>query len=63
MHSAKTNELLARLTPAEFRDGLWLVGVFEEWGSMDQAKADEWRWRIVARQCFLELSDTHSPSE
>jgi hypothetical protein len=48
MTPAKKNDLLARTTPDEIRDGLWLVGVFEDWGSMSRDEADEWRrqfWR------------------
>ena len=51
---AKMNELLARMTPDEIRDGFWLVGVFEDWGSMSQAEADEWR-RVVTKQQFLAM--------
>jgi hypothetical protein len=42
--------LLARMKPEEIRDGLWMTGVFERWGSMTTAEADEWRRRILARQ-------------
>ena len=63
MDPAKMNELLARMKPEEVRDGLWMIGVFEDWGSMAQAEADEWRRRILARQGCLALSDNpRSPS-
>ena len=46
------------LTEMEWvRGGLWLVGVFERWGSMTVSQADEWRRRIVARQRFLDLGN------
>ena len=54
---ATTNELLARKKPEEIGDGLWMIGVFERWGSMTQAEADEWRRRFLARQQFLTLPD------
>lgn len=48
------NELLSLMKPGEIEDGLWLVSVFERWGSMSPEEADEWRRRILARQRFLE---------
>ena len=62
MTPAKMNELLARITPEEIRDGFWLVGVFEDWGSMTTAEADEWRRWIEARRRFLALRDSDSPA-
>ena len=59
---AKMNDLLTRMTPDEIQDGFWLVGVFERWGSMNQSEADEWRRRIIARQRFLDLDPSQSPS-
>jgi hypothetical protein len=56
------NDLIAKMTPDEIRDGLWLVGVFEDWGSMTQDEADEWWRRIVSRQQFLELDPSQPPS-
>ena len=56
------NDLLARMTPDEIRDGLWLISVFEDWGSMSPDGADEWTRRIEARRRFLELSDTDPPT-
>jgi len=50
------------MTPAEIRDDLWLVGVIEDWGSMTQVEADEWRRRILARQRFLGLPDNSIPA-
>jgi len=58
---ANMNELLTRMTPDEIRDGVWLVGVVERWGSMSQDEADEWRRRIEARRRFLDLNATGSP--
>ena len=55
-------KIVARLTPDEIHDGLWLVGVFEDWGSMTTDEADEWRRRIVARQQFLDLDPSQPPS-
>ena len=57
MDTATITSLVARLTTEEIHDGLWLVGVFEGWGSMSQDEADEWRRRILARQGFLALTD------
>ena len=54
MDSAKMNALLSLMTPEEIEDGLWLVSVFERWGSIDQADADE-RRRILATQRFQEI--------
>lgn len=55
MDPAKMNELLSLMKPEEINDGLWFVDVCEHDGNMDQAEADEWRQRIVARQQFLDL--------
>ena len=60
MTSATVNEVLARMTPEEIRDGLWFLDVCERSGNMDQEEADEWRRRILARQRFLAL-DTDGP--
>ena len=60
MDLSQVEEYVARLTPEEIRDGLWLVGVFEDWGSMTTDEADEWRRRIVARQRFLETGERPS---
>ena len=55
MDLAHIEGFVARLTPGEIRDGMWLVSVFEDWGSMTTEEADEWRRRIVARQQFLKV--------
>ena len=60
MDLAKIEDYVARLTPEEIRDGLWLVSVFENWGSMSTHEADEWRRRIVARQQLLSLGELPS---
>jgi len=63
MYPAKMNELLARMKPEEIRDGLWMIGVFEDWGSMSAEEADEWRRRMVARQRFLEPDGSASAGQ
>jgi len=50
------NSLVALMTPDEIRDGLWLVGVLERWGSMSLEESDEWRRRILAGREFLNLN-------
>ena len=50
------HRIVGLMTPDEIRDGFWLVGVFERWGSMSPSEADEWRRRIDARQRFLRLN-------
>ena len=41
---------LASMKPEEIDDAIWMVGMFERWGSMDRAEADEWWRRIAAWQ-------------
>jgi len=48
----ENSDPLSLRTPEEIRDGLWFVDVCERWGSMDQAEADEWRRRVLARKKF-----------
>jgi len=57
------NELLSLITTEEIEDGLWFVDVCERNGNMDQAEADEWRRRIMARQGFLELETDATPDD
>ena len=62
MDSVKMSELLTHLKPEEIKDGLWMIGVFEDWGSMSADEADEWRRRILACQQFLDLNQSRPPS-
>ena len=62
MRISNINRLVGLMTPEEVRDGLWRVGVFEDWGSMSRDEADEWTRRIDARRRFLDLPDTDSPA-
>ena len=39
MDFTKIKDLVARLTPEEIRDGLWMISVFEDRGSMTTEQA------------------------
>ena len=45
--------ILSIMTLAEIRDALWMVDLFERWGSLSSAEAIEWRRQIEARREFL----------
>ena len=62
MDPARMNDLLSLMTPEEIEDGLWFADVCLRNGNMDQLEADEWRRRVLARQRFLELSDSSLPA-
>jgi len=55
MDSSPIRQLVGLVAHDEIHVGLWLVGVFEDWGTMSAHEADEWRRRILARQRFLAL--------
>ena len=59
MDTQLIDAVISSMTPEEVRDGLRMVSLFERWGSMSQAEADEWRRRIAAWEQFLAMD---SPS-
>ncbi len=49
------NAVLAEMTAEEMIHAPWFVEVFRNSGRMSEREADEWRLRISAWQCFLEI--------
>jgi len=57
VNPARVDASFATMKPADVRDALWMVSVFERW-NMPPEEAAEWRRRILARQRFLALPNT-----
>ncbi len=54
---------LASMKPEEIEDAIWMVGVFQRWGSMSAEEADQWQRKILARQDFLRLPSDAAPAD
>ena len=48
---------ISLLSAAEIRDALWMVDLFERWGSLRSAQAPEWRRQTEARRLLLEVDE------
>ena len=62
MNPSKIDATLAIMKPDEIREALRFVATWERYGGLDQAEADEWRRRILARKAFLGLEHNYPAS-